>query len=239
MARGINRQDIFNEDEDRQRYILTLQKAKEKSGCELYGYCLMDNHIHLLIKEKSESISQIMKRVGVSYAFWYNQKYERSGHVFQDRYKSEAVEDDNYFLAVLRYIHQNPLRAGMVKNIDDFSWSSHRLYATKQYQSLIDIDLMLGLLDQDQGNAVACYKQFMSEPNSVNYLESNEKARLTDTAARLALSNLLNNQPINVLLTMDKMDRDEVLRKAKKIEGISIRQIARISGIGKHVVANS
>ena len=92
MLRGINRQNLFEENEDSQRFIETTGYYKSVSGYNLYGYCLMDNHIHLLIREQDESISKIIKRISSSYVYWYNRKYDRCGHLFQERYKSESVE---------------------------------------------------------------------------------------------------------------------------------------------------
>ena len=106
MIRGINRQAIFEDDEDRMRFIDTLREYKDISKYEIYGYCLMYNHMHLLIKEIDESISLIIKRICSSYVHWYNTKNERLGHLFQERFKSEVVENDGYFLTVLRYIRE-------------------------------------------------------------------------------------------------------------------------------------
>ncbi|WP_198543854.1 transposase [Petroclostridium xylanilyticum] len=99
----------------------------------------MNNHIHLLLKEGKEAISQAMKRIGASYVYWYNMKYERYGHLFQDRYKSEKVEDDKYLLTVLRYIHQNPIKAGIVEEAIKYKWSSYIEYIS-QKGILTDID---------------------------------------------------------------------------------------------------
>ncbi|GAE47324.1 transposase [Mesobacillus boroniphilus] len=112
MFRGVNRQDIFHDDDDRRRFLEILKKYKKKMGLQVYAWCLMSNHIHVLLKEGEESISATMKRVGVSYAVYYNWKYRTSGHVFQNRFNSEIVENDAYFLTVVRYIHQNPVKAG-------------------------------------------------------------------------------------------------------------------------------
>ena len=88
----------------------------------------MSNHIHLLVQEREENISDAMKRVGVIYAQYFNKKYQRSGHLFQDRFRSEPVESAEYFLTLLRYIHQNPLKAGLVEKVDDYKWSSWKEY---------------------------------------------------------------------------------------------------------------
>ena len=105
MMRGINRQSIFSDDEDNEKFLTTLSDCKELCGFELYGYCLMGNHVHLLLKEADEDIGQIVKRISSRYVIWFNRKYMRSGHLFQERFKSEAINNDKYFVTILRYIH--------------------------------------------------------------------------------------------------------------------------------------
>ncbi|PFG15085.1 transposase [Bacillus sp. es.036] len=94
VFRGINRQTIFEDEEDKEKFLEILARYKTKSGIELYAYCLMDNHVHLLVKETEESLSMFMKRVSSSYVYWYNRKYRRCGHLFQERFNSENVESD-------------------------------------------------------------------------------------------------------------------------------------------------
>ena len=113
MLRGINKQQIFFDEQDCKKFIKTLIDCKKISGFKLYAYCLMPNHIHLLLKAENEDLSVIMKRIGCRFVYWYNAKYQRVGHLFQDRFKSEPVEDDEYFLCALRYIHLNPVEAGI------------------------------------------------------------------------------------------------------------------------------
>ncbi|MEN6325889.1 MAG: transposase [Syntrophomonas sp.] len=124
MVRGINRQDIFHDDEDMQRYLETIAHMKKENRFKVYGFCLMTNHVHILVQEKEEEISRVMKRIGTSYAWWYNSKYDRVGHLFQDRYKSEGVDNDAYLLSVRRYIHKNPMMAGLAQEPEDYRWSS-------------------------------------------------------------------------------------------------------------------
>ena len=92
----------------------------------LYNYCLMDNHVHLLLETGSEPLSRLMKRIGVRYAAYYKWKYHRTGHLFQDRFRSEAVEDDSYFLAVYRYITLNPVKAGLCEKPGQYPWCGVR-----------------------------------------------------------------------------------------------------------------
>lgn len=102
MLRGINQQQIFHDDEDNKKFIKVLADCKAVSEFEIFAYCLMRNHVHILIKEGKEPLDLIFKRIGGRYVYWYNTKYNRVGHLFQDRYKSEPVETDEYFLMVLR-----------------------------------------------------------------------------------------------------------------------------------------
>ena len=125
MLRGINQQVIFEDYEDYSKFIETLETYKAVSGYKVFAYCLMSNHIHILLKVEKEDLDLIMKRIAGSYVYWYNWKYYRKGHLFQDRFKSEPVEDDEHFLTVLRYIHQNPIKVGITKTIDDYKFSSY------------------------------------------------------------------------------------------------------------------
>ena len=94
MLRGINRQSIFEDDEDRFQFMTVLTRYRELSDFRLHAFVLMSNHVHLLIEPAGESLDRIFKRIGTSYAVWFNRKYERAGHLFQDRFRSEAVGTD-------------------------------------------------------------------------------------------------------------------------------------------------
>ncbi len=126
MLRGTNRQEIFHEDEDNIRLLETLDRYREKNKVKVYGWCLMGNHAHLLIEEENDDLSIIIKRINISYAWFYNWKYNTIGHLFQDRYRSENIEDNQYIMTVLRYIHQNPVKAGMAKKAGEWKWRSYQ-----------------------------------------------------------------------------------------------------------------
>jgi putative transposase len=105
MLRGINQQKIMEDKEDKEKLLTILKECKLISGYKLYAYCLMGNHLHLIIKVEEEPLDKIFKRICGRYVYWYNAKYRRVGHLFQDRFKSEPIEDERYLLSVLRYIH--------------------------------------------------------------------------------------------------------------------------------------
>ena len=105
MLRGINRQNIFEDAEDYGKMLRLLKEYQQVCGYSLFAYCLMSNHMHLLMRPGEEPMEKIFRRLGASYVYWFNTKYGRTGHLFQDRYKSEPVKNDGYFLTVIRYIH--------------------------------------------------------------------------------------------------------------------------------------
>jgi putative transposase len=233
IMRGINQQIIFEDDEDKRKYLGILKRCKEISGFELYSYCLMDNHIHLLVKETDEPISKVIMRISSSYVYWYNLKYGRCGHLFQERYKSENVEDTRYFLTVLRYIHQNPLKAGLAKSVWDSKWTSVHEYV--QRASMVDIDKGLNLFSRDRKSAIKGFGIFMQQKNEDHCLEY--IVRMADSQVREYLFTL-GITSNSMLQQMDREHRNKILAKLKKLEGVSIRQIARITGISKSVISD-
>ena len=139
MLRGINRQTMFEDDDDFRKFVFILKDMVQPhdqlrrplpSRCAIYSYCLMPNHVHLLIQEKADGLAAVVRDIASRFARYYNDKYGHFGHLFQDRYKSEPVNDAGYFLILVRYIHQNPLKAGIVEDIINYPWSSWKEYVT-------------------------------------------------------------------------------------------------------------
>ena len=126
VVRGNNKQVIFRESKDFQKYLYLLEEARRKFSALIYNYVLMDNHVHLLVEPKEDqSISRIMEHVGKSYAKYFNCKYDHIGHVFQGRFKSFAILDEWYFFACTRYIDLNPVKAGLVNDPKDYVWAGY------------------------------------------------------------------------------------------------------------------
>lgn len=127
MLRGNERKNIFIDDQDKERIIEIIIKNKANDAFKLYAYCIMGNHLHMVLQEQKVSISKIIKKIATSYAYYFNKKYNRVGHIFQDRFKSEAIEDEGYLLQVIRYIHNNPEKAAISKK-EQYKWSSYPEY---------------------------------------------------------------------------------------------------------------
>lgn len=235
MMRGINKQTIFQDDEDRSVFLERLETCKQKSQYKLYGYCLMSNHVHLLMRETKEPISSAIKRICGSYVYWYNDKYARCGHLFQERFKSEPVEDDAYFLVVLRYIHQNPLKAGLAKTVSESPWTSYHEYV-RGSSRIVDIDFGLDLFSQDRTQALKQFVAFMNEQNDDQCLDLSERVKVSDEEVRDYLRKL-GVVNAGMLQHMDREARNYILARLLELEGVSIRQLSRITGIPKSVIA--
>lgn len=231
MLRGINQQQIFEDGEDGFRFLETLSKYKEQCGYEIYAYCLMGNHVHILLKEGKENLTLVLKRIAGSYVYWYNWKYRRCGHLFQDRFKSEPVEDDAYFLTVIRYIHQNPIKAGICKNIDGYKFSSYNEYINKP--NLVNVDFCLGIIDKEQ------FIEFNNEFNDDICLDIRDNDfRLTDDEALKIIWKICKCKSVSDFQKFDKIKRNYYIEKLYK-HGLSIRQISRLAGLSRKIVENN
>ena len=139
-ARGNHRSDIFKDKEDFAYYLILIKETLDYYISDKYiviSYCLMDNHVHILIKTEDKPLGPFIGRINSKYAKHYNKKYNYIGHLFQDRYFSEVIESDTQMLETSRYIHLNPVRAKMVENPESFEWSSYSMYIGNQRETFI------------------------------------------------------------------------------------------------------
>ena len=233
VLRGINKQRIFEDTQDYHKFLETIKISKDKSGYTLFTYCLMSNHVHLLIKEGKESLGNSFRRIGASFVYWYNWKYSRCGHLFQDRYKSEPVETDSYFLTVLRYIHQNPIKAGIVKEIGQYPWSSYQEYITKP--EICDTAFALKLFSEDYQEAFALWQEFNQAENNDRCLEYDDGTRLNDKEAKELILNIVDVKIPTEIQRYEKQKRNLIIKTLKN-QGLPVRQIARLTGISYGII---
>jgi len=163
LSRGNNRQQIFRDGQDYRIYLRRLEKYRQQYEFTLYAFVLMPNHVHLLIETGIANLSKIMQGLQQSYTSYFHQKYKSVGHLFQGRYKAILCQRDAYLLGLVRYIHLNPLRAGPVKTLEDFSWSSHHAFLGRLKQPSVEKNLILAMLSEDKFCAVKRYLQFVQE----------------------------------------------------------------------------
>ena len=230
MIRGNEKKNIFNDEQDKQRFLEILQMKKEDKKFFLHAFCLMDNHVHLMISEGLEDIDKIMKRINVSYVHYFNKKYKRVGHLFQDRYKSEIVEKDAYVLMLARYIHQNPVKAGMVKNIGDYKWSSYNGYLDNKglLNNLLNKETVLGLFSENEKIAIKEFKNFMNKEEQSEFIDLEEKDEVMDEeVAKKLYKDMINKQGDK------KIQSEKLIKEFKTKTNLSIRKIASITGLNK------
>ncbi len=237
ILRGINRQTIFEDDEDASRFLETFDHYKNICGYVIYAYCLMGNHIHMLIKEGREELGKVMKRIGVSYVYWYNYKYERSGHLFQGRYRSEIVEDERYLLTVLRYIHQNPLKAKMVESVKEYRWSSYHEYIAGN-SKFVDCNFILKLFDDDSKKALTLFENFHEQVGREECLEVYDGVPIKDDEAIKIIKDIFDVISLKDIQKESTPRRNECLRTLKE-KGLSTRQIARLTGVPRYIILKS
>lgn len=154
MARGVQKKSIFCSEDDQVMFKKILANAKEKIHFEIVCYCLMSNHFHLVIKTDEIEIGKIMHQVMNAYAKYYNKKYDLTGHVFEGRYVSKLVNNDRYLLEVSRYIHLNPVKAGIVRRPLDYPFSSYKDYVTDEKDPLVTKDMIARMF---------CVESYISE----------------------------------------------------------------------------
>ena len=166
MMRGTEGQSIFREDKDHQNFLSRLAQISEDTEARILAWTSMSNHVHLLMFSGSQGISKFMRRLLTGYAVWYNRKYHRTGHLFQNRYKSIVCEEEAYLLELVRYIHLNPLRAGIVKNLEEldrYPWSGHGVLIGSSRNDWQERDYVLRQFSETKGKAVRAYRRFMEE----------------------------------------------------------------------------
>jgi len=237
--KGANRQEIYHDDEDRKRFLEILMKNKIKQEIAVYAWCLMGNHVHLLLKEGKEDISITMKRIGISYVSYYNLKYLTTGSLFQNRFISVTVETVLGIQKVVRYIHQNPVKAGMVVHPVDWQWSSCLGYYGKNLypKNLLHCLDVLRLFSDDIKVARERFKDFNEYPDNDQCLEDTRTyRRICDEEAGKEIKLLIGDIEIPQIKSLPRKKRNEALRKVKRIEGLSVRQAARILGVSESLI---
>jgi REP element-mobilizing transposase RayT len=229
MLRGINQQQIFEDREDYEKFLEILKDCKAICEFKLFAYCLMGNHIHLLIQEGTESLEQVFKRLCGRFVYWYNVKYRRVGHLFQDRFKSEPVDSDDYFFTVLRYIHQNPTKAGLCKHVEDYAYSSYMEYFNES--SFVDRDDVLNLMTMDEFIGL---NQQATETVCMDITDK-PAVRVTDEQAKELIRKISKCESVSDFQHLDTDQRNKYLKKLRE-KGLSIRQLSRLTGISFSVI---
>lgn len=235
ILRGIDKQDIFFCEEDYYKFLDILKETKEKYQYDIYSYCLMSNHIHIVVYDKNDKLSKIMQKIGISYSFYVNRKYNRIGHLFQNRFLSKNIEDREYLKMVCRYIHQNPLKAGIART-EDYKWSSYNEYIKKQ--TIINPRMLLLIFSKDKKEAKREFQKFhnIQSNNIADFIEYEMKEKITDEQALKYICELVGVKNIHEILELDIEKRNQIIVKIKKVTKITNSQISRVLGLNRKVI---
>lgn len=225
VAKGDGSQILFENDKDRKRYISILAESGAEYDVELHSYCLMSNHVHLLVKDKAQELSVFMKQLNESYAMYFAKRTHRVGRVFQRPFWSEPIETDAYFLSALRYIHANPEPARICRT-QDYAWSSYQAYLTGS--QIVKTDLALGML-----GGIRQFEKFSSSGGG--YAKPFKDSKLlrhhsSDELASIAVASL-GRDTLGSLRSMMPKDRNPLIKLLSE-KGFSAVEISCVTGLG-------
>ena len=233
IFRGNDKQDIFYDDQDRYVFLDRMQITQDKFKYDIFSYCLMNNHIHMVIKVKDDLLSKSMHNLGIRYSMYFNKKMDRRGHLFENRYLSKKVENLDYFLNVCKYVHRNPENA-KVEKTEKYKWSSYQDYI-KNTRKIINSKILLHYFNDD-------LKEF------IKYTLEDNKNNLDKYAEYEIINKISENELIDIIKTkfdvqnasdvslVNKYEREKIIKKLAYIDGTNINQLARITKISRYEI---
>lgn len=244
IQRGNERKSIFISDDDKVRFLDMLKKMKEKYNFAIEAYCLMDNHVHLLLNDNGNDISKIVKSINISYAYYFNRVYKRVGHLFQDRFKSEVIEDDKYLLTVSAYIHNNPVKAGMAKSPEEYKWSSFNCFIGREKirPDLVRVERILSIFSESKRKSMEEYYNYVLKYEHVSDIIDVEEDRLLyakdteiyidsyESAAKFVEKELSKRERGIESLKKDKDLRRELATSLRKNSKLTLKEIGMLCG---------
>ena len=227
IYRGVNKQRIFEDAEDYDKFLSVLRKFQAKCGYTVLAYCLMSNHIHLIIKKGEMSLGKIFQHIAPSFVYWYNKKYERVGSLFQPRFRSTPINSESHLLIAIRYVHQNPVKAAICKRPGQYEYRSYTNYFNND---LINDTIVRSIVSCDD------FFRYNCEKNDDQCMDiDDEKPRMNDSRAAKIMHKLTGCRNVTEFQALAAKVRDEMLCKMRTA-GISLSQTSRITGISYGVI---
>lgn len=244
IVRGNEKKDIFKNNGDKKMYLDIIARMKKKYNFLIYSYCIMDNHAHLIINDNGNDISQIMKSIGVSYAILYNRKYKRVGHLFQGRFKSHLIDSDRYLLEVSKYIHNNPVKAGITADPKDYPWSSYLFIIGRNKENqLVEQDVILNIISNKKAYAIREYKKYvlqkdeienvkmLTEDGLIELVKENREIITKKSQAQNKIREMAKEMGLSFdELLKNKEIRNEVIKKLRENSTLTLKVIGEIVG---------
>lgn len=229
--RGVGRQLIFEDDIDRRSFLRRLHDALDAEELECFAWCLMDNHVHMLLESPLPILSAAMREIGSGYALYFNTRHDRTGHLFQGRFGSEPLRSDEQLLATIRYIHLNPTKAYGAP-AEDYPWSS---YSELAYggDSIANRDRVLSLF-----GGVDRFAAFHERGCSEGEVPRLSRCRVGNWEVERIAADVLGGIPASSVKSLPKTERNEILRRLRS-EGLTIKQVERLTSVGRNIIARA
>ncbi len=223
IVRGNNKEDIFKHYMVREVFLNRLKRYKEKFQMEIYVYCMMTNHVHLVVYDNGQDISKFMQGLSLSYAIYFNKKYNRSGHVFQGRFTSVMVKSDDYFIHVSKYIHLNPVKANIVEQAIQYKWSSFKIYMGKNdKKEIVNEKRVLKYFSEECKEARKLYLDYIQNEED---MKEAEVAISLESDSRIEEMKKENSIDINIKKVFEIVERElglhqlELMRRNNRKQG--------------------
>lgn len=228
IMRGQNKEYIFKSEVHKEYFMKSVATIEKDEQLSIVAWCLMDNHVHLVIKTEPEILAIAFKRLNIKYAMYYHRSNKSLGHVFQDRFKSEPIESDEYLMRVIRYVHNNPIKARMIKKLEAYRWSSYNDYLNQSLNK--EQQFAMTLFDNNKES----FKYFHRLEDDREYLEIKEdQLQYRKERGQNIVNNFCNKHGIHDSeeLHKDQLKLKELLIELSEKSGLSKRQIASEYGL--------
>lgn len=233
ICRGSARQIIFEDNDDRAFFMERLSSLLSKHAGMLVCWCLMDNHVHLIVRVELSSLSTLMHALLTSYSGYFNRVHRRTGPLFEGRFKSEAIETDEHLLSAIRYVHRNPIKAGICEGLS-YAWSSYdEIFSSHGWAERWFVRELFG---DEKG--FRFFHEAEEETFRFSDVDEGCRVRLTDAKAREVALDALGGADPTGLLQADRNERDAALAHLKG-KGLSVRQIQRLTGLSLGTISNA
>ena len=233
IFRGNDKQDIFYDDQDRYVFLDRMQITQDKFKYDIFSYCLMNNHIHMVIKVKDDLLSKSMHNLGIRYSMYFNKKMDRRGHLFENRYLSKKVENLDYFLNVCKYVHRNPENAKIEKT-EKYKWSSYQDYI-KNTRKIINSKILLHYFNDDLNEFIK-YTLEDNKNNLDKYAEYEIINKISENELIDIIKTKFDVQNASDVSLVNKYEREKIIKKLAYIDGTNINQLARITKISRYEI---
>ena len=234
IFKGIDDTNIFYTSEDKSTFLEKIKLSKKEFPFKIYAYCLMNNHVHLIIESESNMLSKSMKSLLIRYVYYFNKTYQRKGPLFQNRFYSKNVENQDYFLSVCRYVHRNPEKAGIAKTFE-YDWSSYKEYLNKE--KIIDKHVLLYYLDNNLDNFISYTNKPENKTELLNLADFELIPHLSDEAVINIIQEKYNLTSLTEIISFFKqVENKYTLKDFKNINGITKNQLSRIIRVDRKTI---